>query len=323
MTADNFKRHCWKAALAVLGLVVGACGGSNEITTIAIVNTLSSLNPIVEAFQAQVEEGYDSEVEFVFLDPAAASFESGLDDLLANRPDLVVTLTTPGSLITGTKLAGQDIPQVFGMVTDPIGAGLVEDVARPGRNRTGVGLFHIEYTLELAVKATGAGKVGVIHQPSDAASVAGLDLAEKSAGFLGIELVVIEVAEDADLDAAMTGIPETGIDMFFVIGSPFTARNIGRISLISRTWSIPSVSALTVDSIPAGFMIGVAPDSSDLGGQMADRALAILHGGDAGEMNVGVSHNVALLDLDLARRYGITVPDDVLTAFDQVIGGTS
>lgn len=322
MTADNFKRHRWKAALAALGLVVGACGGSNETTTIAIVNTLSSLNPIVEAFQAQVEEAYDPEVEFVFLDPTS-SFESGLDDLLATRPDLVVTLTTPSSLITGAKLANQGIPQVFGMVTDPIGADLVEDVARPGRNRTGVGLFHIEYTLELAVKATGARKVGVIHQPSDAASVAGLALAEKSAGFLGVELVVIEVAEDADLDAAMTGIPGTGIDMLFVIGSPFTARNIGRISLISRTWSIPSVSALTVDSIPAGFMIGVAPDSSDLGGQMADRALAILNGGDAGEMNVGVAHNVSHLDLDLARRYGITVPDEVLTAFDQVIGGAS
>ncbi len=309
------------AVFAVLGLLVGACTGSTAPIQVAIINTIDSLNPIVEALEAELVAEFGSEVEFVTISPTAASFETGIDQVLAGKPDLVVTLNTPNSLMVGQKLEGTSIPQVFGMVTDPIGSNLVSETEIPGRNRTGVGLFHIQHTLGLTVRATDAQRIGVLHQPSDAASASGLALAEEAAQVLGVELVVITVEEDIDLDRVLTRAPSLGIDLFFLIGSPFAARNLGRISLITRTWSIPTASALTVDTLPRGFMIGVAPDSADLGHQMAERAMAILHGGVAGEMPIGVAKNVALLDLAVARHYGIVVPDDALSEFDTIVGG--
>lgn len=323
MTPHNFKiPQRWLAVLVVFGLLVSACAGSTAPTKVAVINTISALNPIVEAFEAELVAELDSEVEFVSISPDAASFEAGVDEILAGNPDLVATLNTPNSLMVGQKLEGTSIPQIFGMVTDPIGSNLVADSANPGRNRTGVGLFHIELTMDLTVRATGAHRIGVLHQPSDAASVSALALAEKAANSLGVDLIVLTVEDDEDLDRVLTTVPSLGLDLFFLMGSPFAARNLGRISLITRTWSIPSVSALTVDTLPAGFTIGVAPDSSDLGHQMAQRALAVLNGGDAGSIPIGVADNVALLDLTLARRHGIVVPDSALSEFDTVIGGS-
>lgn len=286
---------------------------------IAIVNTLGSLQPVVDAFEAEILAELDSRVEFVVLSPTASSLEAGLDELIASKPDLVISLNTPNSLEVASRFEAAEIPQVFGMVTDPVRANLVGSVENPGHNRTGVGLFHVYDTLALAVRATGAHRVGVLHQPSDSASASGLAILEEAASTLGLDLVVLDVEEDSDLDHVITSVPSLGLDLLFLVGSPFATRNLGEISLVTRTWAIPTASALTVDTLPEGFMIGVAPDSSDIGHQMAQRALAILNGGTAGTIPVGIAKSVALLDLGLARRYGISVPDDAMTAFDLVL----
>lgn len=310
-------------ALIAFGTLVAACGGGTSSLKVGVINNLSSLDPVVAAFQAEVVKSLESEVEFISISGSADDFASAVDELLAGAPDIVVTLSTPTSLMVGEKLEGTSIPQVFGMVTDPLGSHLVESIAAPGHNRTGVGLFHIQHAFELTVRATGAKRIGVFSEPSDAASVSGLALAERSADSLGVELVVITVEDDAGLDRALADVASLDLDLFFLIGSPFEARNLGEISLVARTWSFPTASALTVDKLPVGFMIGVAPDSLDLGNEMAQRVVAILRGGAAaGTIPVGSANNISLLDLGLARHYGISVPDDALIAFGSVAGGS-
>jgi putative ABC transport system substrate-binding protein len=310
-------------ALIAFGTLLFACGGGATPVKIGIVNNLRSLDPVVEAFQAEVLRSLDADVEFVSVTGNTGNLDAAVDELIAGDPDLVVSLTTPTSLMVGDKLEGTSIPQIFGMVTDPLGSHLVESIAIPGHNRTGVGLFHIQHALELTVKATGAQRIGVVSQPSDAASVSGLALAERAAASLGVELVVIPVEDDFDLDRALARVPSLDLDLFFLIGSPFEVRNLGGISLVARTWSIPTASALTVDKLPVGFMIGVAPESLDVGNEMAQRAVAILRAqAPAGAIPVGTANNISLLDLGLARSYGISVPDDALVAFRSVVGGS-
>lgn len=301
---------------------MAACSGSSGPTTIGIINDLNSLQPIVSAFEEEMTTALGSNVEFIYLDFGNDDFQSAIENLLEADPDLVVSLTTPNSLQAGPLLESARVPQIFGMVTDPVGTGLVHDLTTPGHDRTGVGLFHLEQTLDLAVSATGAKHVGVLHQPSDPASARGLTLVQRAADALGIELTVFVAEEDRDLDRVLVAAPRSGIDLLYLPGSPFAARNLGRISLVTRTWAIPTASALTVDTLPEGFMIGVAPDSGDMGKLMADRALAALNGANAGDLPIGEAYNHAILDIGLARRYGIMVPDATLTRFDTVIGGT-
>ncbi len=318
----NFPTSMFAALIAVASLLPG-CGGGVTPIKVGIVNNLSSLDPVVAAFQDELVRSLESEVEFVQVTGSGDDFESAVDELLADAPDIVVTLSTPISLMVGEKLEGTSIPQVFGMVNDPLGSDLVESIATPGHNRTGVGLFHIQHALELTVRATGAKRIGVLSQPSDAASTSGLALAQSAAASLGVELFVITVEDDFNLDRALTQVPSLDLDLLFLIGSPFEARNLGDISLVARTWSIPTASALSVDKLPRGFMIGVAPESLDVGNEMAQRAVAILRGGaPAGKIPVGSANNISLLDLGLAGNYGISVPDDALVTFDSVVGGS-
>lgn len=317
----TFQRETWLAGgLLLLALIAGACGGSDESSPqIAIVNTLSSLDPIVNSFENAVQDSIPG-AEFIELSPVAASLEEGVRMLLDEEPDLIVTLNTPNSLLVAGQAMAAGVPQVFGMVTDPLGSGLVSSLDEPGNGRTGVGLLHIQHTLELAVEATGATRVAILHNPADAASVSGVALAHQAAANLGVELVEMIADSDSDLDRVLRSGPPEGSEAFYLVGSPFAARNLGDITLVARTWDVPTFSALSLDTLPAGFLAGVAPDSSDLGRQMADRAIAILNGGEAGTIPVGVSANVSILDLDESRRRGLKIPDDVLIIFDRVLG---
>lgn len=286
----------------------------------AIVNQLDSLNAIVETFEEELKSA-DESIQFIYLD-RSLDFEDGVEALLEQAPDVIATLNTPVSLGVGAQAQPAGVPQVFGMVTDPLGSDLVEDRTLPGRNRTGVGLLQIQKTVELTVRATGADAIAVLHQPSDPASVSGLALAEEAAADLGVDIVLMVVPEDDDLDDVLRLGPPAGADAFLLIGSPFAARNLGDISLVIRTWGIPAASALTVDSLPTGFALGVAPDSGDIGRQMAERALAIMNEGEAGKIPVGVADNVTLIDLDEISRHSIQISDELLVEFEQILGGT-
>lgn len=286
----------------------------------AIVNQLDSLNAIVETFEEELKSA-DESIQFIYLD-RSLDFEDGVEALLEQAPDVIATLNTPVSLGVGAQAQPAGVPQVFGMVTDPLGSDLVEDRTLPGRNRTGVGLLQIQKTVELTVRATGADAIAVLHQPSDPAAVSGLALAEEAAADLGVDIVLMVVPEDDDLDDVLRLGPPAGADAFLLIGSPFAARNLGDISLVIRTWGIPAASALTVDSLPTGFALGVAPDSGDIGRQMAERALAIMNEGEAGKIPVGVADNVTLIDLDEISRHSIQISDELLVEFEQILGGT-
>lgn len=317
-TSKPRPRSSVLALMAMTLVSVAGCGTGGGEPTVAIVNTLPVLDPIVEALEAELLAA-DPDMNFVYLDPEA-DFDQGIADLAASKPDVFVSLNTPVSLAVGAVALEAGVPQVFGMVTDPLGSGLVDSNEAPGRYRTGVGLLQVEKAVHLAIRATGADTIAVLHQPSDAASTSGLALAEAIAASLGVEIKPMIVETDEDLDRVLrSGYPE-GADVFLLIGSPFAARRLGSISLVTRTWDIPSASALTVDTLPPGFMLGVAPNSSDIGEQMAERVLAILNGGDAGAIPVGVAENVTIIDVSLAHAYGLSLADDVLLEFDRILG---
>jgi ABC-type uncharacterized transport system substrate-binding protein len=111
-------------ALIAFGTLLFACGGGATPVKIGIVNNLRSLDPVVEAFQAEVLRSLDADVEFVSVTGNTGNLDAAVDELIAGDPDLVVSLTTPTSLMVGDKLEGTSIPQIFGMVTDPLGSHL-------------------------------------------------------------------------------------------------------------------------------------------------------------------------------------------------------
>jgi putative tryptophan/tyrosine transport system substrate-binding protein len=302
-------------ALALVG-----CGNAPDVKTIAVVNNLESLDPIVISMQKELASAEDIDVEYVYLD-RDLPIEDGLAQLLDAEPDLVASLTTPLSLDVGVMSLAVGVPQVFGMVTDPFGSDLVESRESPGRDRTGVELRQVQQAFELTVRATGAERVAVLHNPNDPASVSGLALAETAAAGLDIAILRMVANSDAELDALLSEGPPPHADAFLLVGSPFAARNLTSISAFAETWDIPSTSALTVDFLPTGFTLAIAADSGDIGHLMAERIMAILNGAAAGEIPVAAAKNITLIDLEQVARHGVSLNDEVLVEFDHILGG--
>ena len=300
-------------------LVLTGCGDAGDVHKVFVVNNVDGLEGLVSRYEASLVEVTNHDIKIVEVDLDDETLSSALSRADGSAPDLVVSFSTPLSLDVVEALDGTEVPQVFGMVTDPIGSGLAESLGAAGANRTGVGLFSIQQTVAIAHRATGLKTLGVLNNPGDAASAAGYRLASESAAPLGVDIVEI-VVDDSSLEDMLLEGPPPSVDAILVVGSPFVSRNMRSISNSVRTWDVPVVGALSLADLTDGFLLGVAPDHDDLARQMADRSVAVLNGGAAGEISVGVSRNVKIVDMGEAERLGVDIADDVLVEFDTVVG---
>ena len=317
---QGLKRHlAGVGRLLIVALVITACSGSTPSPRVVVVNTLDALDPLVADLESRLAAALDEDVEFHRIGGETEDLAAVIESL---EPDLVVTLSTRSSLAAVDAIGETDIPQLFGMVLDPIESGLVESSEWPGFNRTGIALFTVRRSVDLLFDVTGAKRIAILHQPADAASAIGLGHAKMQASMLGMEVVEVIVATDADLAGILEGGPVEGVDAVLVLGSPFVLRNRLAISNAVATWDVPAAISLPSPELFDGFLLGVATDQTDLARQMTDRAVAILEGGSAGQIPIGVAASISLIDLDEARRLGIQVPDQVLLQFQTILGGS-
>ena len=122
---------------------------------------------------------------------------------VGDEPSLIIAISTPSAQAV-VQAAEGNVPVIFSSVTDPVGAGLVTDLARPGANVTGVSDL-IDPGLQLAFirkLLPNAGRIGIITNPGEANSVALLKLAQKAAAEQGFTLVERVAAKTADVPQA-------------------------------------------------------------------------------------------------------------------------
>lgn len=110
--------------------------------------------------------------------------------MIALNPDALLTVTTPGA--SAAKAATSTVPVVIVAVADPVGVGLVQSLARPGANMTGITNLGAELTgkrLEILKELIpGAKRVGVLFNPKDQNAAVQQQFAQAAAGSLAIEL---------------------------------------------------------------------------------------------------------------------------------------
>ncbi|MBN1934460.1 MAG: hypothetical protein JW934_07330, partial [Anaerolineae bacterium] len=143
--SKNGPKFCLIVAILsiVAGLLVSACVPAKPKTfTIGVVNTVASLNPLVEGFKSSmVKFGYveGENVTYLYEGPVSRDqVETVVQGLVASRVNLILSVTTPAVLVTKEATAESDLPVVFAVVINPVGAGIVASAERPGGNMTGV-----------------------------------------------------------------------------------------------------------------------------------------------------------------------------------------
>ena len=215
------------------------------------------------------------------------------------------------------------LPIVFTQVADPVGAGLVASLSRPGGNITGFSHFEfpfgakwVELLKELAPQIV---RVGVLYDPANPASTGYLPVMEAAARRLSIDLYPTPVRDSADIErtlAAFARLPNGGV--IFIPGPVMGAQRALIISLVS-SHRLPSVYGFRYHPAGGG-LASYGVDLVDLYRRAASYVDRILKGEKPADLPVQAPTKFELIiNLKTARALGLDVPPTLLARADEVI----
>jgi putative ABC transport system substrate-binding protein len=241
-------------------------------------------------------------------------------DLVRLRVEVIVTATTAAT--QAAQRATTTIPIVFALADDPVGLGLVANVARPGGNITGLTGLIVELTgkrLELMKEMLPkARRVAVLWGPYPL-STAALKEAEGARRAVGLELQAIEVREPIELDNAFARISARHAEAVLVLPHPMFVAERARIVQLAAKHRLPAIYHLK-EFVEAGGLISYAPDVAHMSRSAAVYVDKILRGIKPGDLPVEQPTKFELvINLKTAKALGITVPQSLLLRADQVI----
>jgi putative ABC transport system substrate-binding protein len=243
-------------------------------------------------------------------------------ELVALAPDVILAA---GSQSTAALLqTTRTVPIVFVNVVDPVGAGYVARLARPGGNATGFSGFEyslsgkwLELLKEIAPNLT---RIAILRDPAIAAGIGQFAVIQAMASpSLGVELSPIDVRDGGEIErniAALAREPSGGLIM---TASTVTAVNFKLIIMLAARHRLPAVYPFRY-FVTSGGLISYAPDPTDQFRRAAGYIDRILKGEKAADLPVQSPTKYELVvNLKTAKALGIIVPQTVLGRADEVI----
>jgi putative ABC transport system substrate-binding protein len=242
------------------------------------------------------------------------------NDLVGLNVDVILTWGTDAVL--AAKQATTTIPIVMGTIGDPLGSGVVTNLARPGGNITGCSSRAAELQAKrlqlLKDVVPGISQVAILFNPRNHRMPLALESARKGAQMLHVSLAVYEVHDTATLDAAFVTLTKDRPDAFMVPADTFLVSQRSRIAQFAIENKLPSVYTFR-EYIEAGGLIAYTPNYHDLFRRAANYVDKILKGAKPGELPIEQATKFHLLiNLNTARALGLTVPSRLLASADEV-----
>jgi len=267
-------------------------------------------------------EGRNVRIDFRFLGEEPNRLKTYAAELVALKPDAV--LASGPTAVVALQQESITLPIVFTQVNDPVGAGLVETLARPGRNVTG--FTPTEFSIAgkmlemLRDLASDVGQVGVI-------------LDAKLSDQIGMWLAMDAVAQSLGLRLQQLGVPEPPADIENSIGSFARAQNRALIVLANRNTIVRRkliIAAAAKHRLPAmysyryfvedGGLASYGADLVELYKRAASYVDRILRGEKPADLPVQQPTKYELvINLKAARALGLEVPPTLLARADEVI----
>ena len=314
---------------AAAGWPLAARAQQQQMRRIGVLNTLTSddaaANARYGAFlqglqQAGWSIGRNVQVETRWAAGDADRLRTYSAELVALAPDVI--LATGNAAAAPLLHATRTVPIVFVIVPDPVGAGLVDSLARPGGNATGFVSFEygmsaklLELLKEIAPNVT---RAGIIRDPALASGPAQFAAIQSMAPSLGMEVSPINVRDASEIERAIAAFARANSGLV-VIGSAVVAFHRHRIIALAARDKLPAVyqERSYVDS---GGLVSYGPDFVDQYRRAASYVDRILKGEKPSELPVQAPTNYELvINLKIAKALGLDIPTTVLARADEVI----
>ena len=266
-------------------------------------------------------EGKNVSFEYRYADGKSDRLPDLVGDLLRLKVDIIVTSVTPDTM--AAKKATRTIPIVMASAGDPVASGIVESLARPGGNVTGMSQIapelagkRLQLLKELAPKLS---RVGVIWSPLDLISTQVWKEIQGPARELGVQLHSLETRSLGEFDKAFEEAGRARVDALAVLPAPVFVTNRKRIVDFAEKRRLPSIYHLR-EFVDSGGLIAYGPDRSDLFRRAATFVDKILRGAKPADLPVEQPTKFELvINLKTAKALGLTIPQSLLLRADEVI----
>jgi putative ABC transport system substrate-binding protein len=242
-------------------------------------------------------------------------------ELVALAPDV---LLATGSAAMGSLLdATRTVPIVFAIVPDPVGAGYVESVSRPGGNATGFMMF--EYGLggkwlELLKEiAPGVTRAAILRDASIAAGIGQFAVIQSVAPSVGVDVTPIDLRDPAEIERAVAAFARSANGGLILTASALAAVHGGLIITLAARYKLPAVYHER-SFVAEGGLISYGPNFTDQYRRAAGYVDRILKGEKPADLPVQAPTKYELvINLKTAKALGLVIPQAVLARADGVI----
>ena len=242
-------------------------------------------------------------------------------ELVALAPSVIMAAGTLG--VSALQRHGNAIPIVFVNVADPVGAGFVDSLAKPGGNLTGftnveynVGTKWLELLREIVPSTT---HVGVIRDPSVTASIAQFAAIQSAARNFGIEVIPLGGRNAKEIEHSVTEFARGSNLGLISVATPLNLINRDLIISLAARLRLPAIYPFR-RFVADGGLISYGPDPIELHRLAAGYVDRILKGEKPADLPVQASTKFDLvINLKTAKALGLTVPNSVLSRADELI----
>lgn len=325
----KMKINKFTALIAILAITLFSCNTQTKKEKIYHIGVTQLMtNPGIDA----IREGFISEMtKLGYKDSVNIKYTFGNsqgDNTVAqsiakkfvnDKCDMIFAITTPTAQVCAQEIKGTNIPLVFGAVTDPVSAGLVNSLENPGGNITGTSdrwptsaQFDLLLQLVPSVK-----RIGVVYNPGETNSESNIKEVEQVCKNKNLQLIKVAVSNTSEVYAAAQSLVGK-IDAFYVSADNTVITAMDAVIKISEKNRIPLLPGVSSNVEQGGFGT-LGPNYFDVGVEAAKIADRIIKGEKPSDIPVSTAKNFEyFFNLKSAKATGVVIPEDLLKKASKV-----
>src|SRR5215831_9773361 len=280
----------------------------------------------ITAFRQGLQKLGLTEGQNVRIDVRWAAGDAALDrkfanELVALAPNVILATASP--TVAALQAVTRTVPIVFAHSVDPVGAGFVDSLARPGGNATGFVLFEygmgakwLEPLKEIAPNVT---RVAVLRDPAIPAGTGQFGAIQSVAPSLGVELTPVNVRDPGEIERAISAFARSPNGGLIVTAAPLALVHRDLIVTLAARHKVCAVYSLR-PFVTSGGLIYYGSDIYDLYRRAAGYIDRVLKGEKPSDLPIQAPIKFeTVINMKTARALGITIPGSLLTRADEVI----